>query len=83
MQQNLLCTHLARPQAQGQKVPNHRKLDQQMPSSRGPITPLEQEVPRIQGPTISSTLDVVPAFWTIPVHPNDQHKLAFTLNNRH
>ncbi len=31
---------------------------------------------------ILSTLDVAPGFWTIPVHPDDQHKLAFTFGNR-
>ncbi len=32
--------------------------------------------------TILSTLDVASGFWKIPVHPDDQHKLAFTFGNR-
>ncbi|XP_016124973.1 B-cell scaffold protein with ankyrin repeats-like [Sinocyclocheilus grahami] len=46
------------------------------------MTQLEQEIPRIRGATIFSTLDVASGFWTIPVHPDDQHKLAFTFGNR-
>ncbi len=37
---------------------------------------------KIKGSKILSTLDVASGFWTIPVHPNDQHKLAFTFGNR-
>ncbi len=43
---------------------------------------LDQEIPKIKGSTILSTLDVASGFWTIPVHPDDQHKLAFTFGNR-
>ncbi len=32
-----------------------------------------------QGSMILSTLDVTSGFWTIPVHPDDQHKLASPL----
>ncbi len=46
------------------------------------MTQLEQEIQRIRGATIFSTLDVASGFWTIPVHPDDQHKLAFTFCNR-
>ncbi len=28
------------------------------------------------------TLNVASGFWTIPAHPDDQHKLAFTFGNR-
>ncbi len=43
---------------------------------------MSQEIPKIKGSTILSTLDVASGFWTIPVHPDDQHKLAFTFGNR-
>ncbi len=43
---------------------------------------LDQEIPKIKGSMILSTLDVASGFWTIPVHPNDHHKLAFTFGNR-
>ena len=46
------------------------------------MTQLDQEIPKIKGATILSTLDVASGFWTIPVHPEDQHKLAFTFGNR-
>ncbi len=46
------------------------------------MTQLDQEIPKIKGSTILSTLDVTSGFWTIPVHPDDQHKLAFTFGNR-
>ncbi|RXN22489.1 ribonuclease H-like protein [Labeo rohita] len=46
------------------------------------MTQLGQEIPRIRGATIFSTLDVASGFWTIPVHPDDQHKLAFRFDNR-
>ncbi len=43
---------------------------------------LDQEIPKIKGSTILSTLDVASGFWTILVHPDDQPKLAFTFGNR-
>ncbi len=46
------------------------------------MTQLHQEIPKIKGSTILSTLDVASGFWTIPVHPDDQHKLAFTFSNQ-
>ncbi len=61
---------------------DYRKLNQQVSLSRWPITQLDQEIPKIKGSTILSTLDVASGFWTIPVHPDDQHKLAFTFSNR-
>ncbi len=61
---------------------DYRKLNQQVPLSRWPMTQLDQEIPKIKGSTILSTLDVASGFWTIPVHPDDQHKLAFTFGNR-
>ncbi len=57
------------------------KLKQQVPLSRLPLTQLDQEGPKIKGATILSTLDVTSGFWTIPIHPDDQHKLAFTFGN--
>ncbi len=60
----------------------YRKLNQQVPLSRWPMTQLDQEIPKIKGSTILSTLDVASGFWKIPVHPDDQHKLAFTFDNR-
>ncbi len=47
------------------------------------MTQLDQEIPKIKGSTILSTLDITSGFWMIPVHPDDQHKLAFTFGNRH
>ncbi len=38
------------------------------------MTQLDRETPKIKGSTILSTLDVASWFWTIPVHPDDQHK---------
>ncbi len=61
---------------------DYRKLNQQVPLSRWPMTQLDQEILKIKGSTILSTLDVASGFWTIPIHPDDQHKLAFTLGNR-
>ncbi len=46
------------------------------------MTQLDQEIPKIKGLMILSTLDVASGFWTIPVHPDDQLKLAFTFGNR-
>ncbi len=44
--------------------------------------PVGTEFLKIKGATILSTLDVTSGVWTITVHPNDQHKLAFTFGNR-
>ncbi len=46
------------------------------------MTQLDQEIPKIKGSMILSTLDVASGFWTIPVHPYNQHKLAFTFGNQ-
>ncbi len=59
-----------------------RKLNQQVPLSRWPMTQLDQEIPKMKSSMILSTLDVASRFWTIPVHPDDQHKLAFTFGNQ-
>ncbi len=61
---------------------DYRKLNQQVPLSRWPMTQLDQQIQKIKGSTILSTLDIASGFWTIPVHPDDQHKLAFTFGNR-
>ncbi len=61
---------------------DYRKLNQQVSLSRWPMTQLDQEIPKIKGSTILSTLDVASGFWKILVHPDDQHKLAFTFGNR-
>ncbi len=61
---------------------DYHKLNQQVPLSRWPMTQLDQEIQKIKGSTILFTLDVATGFWTIPVHPDDQHKLAFTFSNR-
>ncbi|KAL1258525.1 hypothetical protein QQF64_009102 [Cirrhinus molitorella] len=71
-----------KPNGKWRPTIDYRKLNQQVPLSRWPMTQLEQEIPRIRGATIFSTLDVASGFWTIPVHPEDQHKLAFTFGNR-
>ncbi len=75
---------MASPKTQRQMAPtiDYRKLNQQVPLSRWPMTQLGQEIPKIKGATVLSTLDVASGFWTIPVHPDDQHKLAFTFGNR-
>ncbi len=71
-----------KPNGKWRPTIDYRKLNQQVPLSRWPMTQLEQEIPKIKGSTILSTLDVASGFWTIPVHPDDQHKLAFTFGNR-
>ncbi|KAI2655879.1 Pro-Pol polyprotein [Labeo rohita] len=71
-----------KPNGKWRPTIDYRKLNQQVPLSRWPMTQLEQEIPRIRGATIFSTLDVASGFWTIPVHPDDQHKLAFRFDNR-
>ncbi len=71
-----------KPNGKWRPTIDYRKLNQQVPLSRWPMTQLDQEIPKIKGSTILSTLDVASGFWTIPVHPDDQHKLAFTFGNR-
>ena len=61
---------------------DYRKLNQQVPLSRWPMTQLEQELPHVQDAKYFSTLDVASGFWTIPVHTEDQHKLVFTFASR-
>ncbi len=47
------------------------------------MTQLDQEIKKIKGSTIPfHTGNVASGFWTIPVHRDDQHKLAFTFGNR-
>ncbi|KAL1246759.1 hypothetical protein QQF64_034307 [Cirrhinus molitorella] len=71
-----------KPNGKWRPTVDYRKLNQQVPLSRWPMTQLDQEIPKIKGSTILSTMDIASGFWTIPVHPDDQHKLAFTFGNR-
>ncbi len=71
-----------KPNGKWRPTIDYRKLNQQVPLSQWPMTQLDQEIPKIKGSTILSTLDVASGFWTISVHPDDQHKLAFTFGNR-
>ncbi len=71
-----------KPNGKWRATVDYRKLNQQVPLSRWPMTQLDQEIPKIKGLTILSTLNVASGFWTIDLHPNDQHKLAFTFGNR-
>ncbi len=73
---------MASPKTEWQMAAPHRKLNQQVPLSRWPMNQLNQEIPKIKGSTILSTLDVASGFWAISVHPNDQHKLAFTFGKQ-
>ncbi len=63
----------------------HHRLSQFESAStipKWPMTQLDQEIPKIKGSMIRSTLDIASGFWTIPAHPDDQHKLAITFGNR-
>ncbi len=71
-----------KPNGKWRPTIDYRKLNHQAPFSQWPMIQLEQEITKIKGPTILSTLNVASGFWTIPVHSNDQHKLAFTFGNQ-
>ncbi len=71
-----------KPNGKWRPTIDYRKLNHQAPFSQWPMIQLEQEITKIKGPTILSTLNVTSGFWTIPVHSNDQHKLAFTFGNQ-
>ncbi len=71
-----------KPNSKWQPTIDYCTWNQQVPLSLRPMTQLDQEIPKIKGLMILSTLDVVSGFWTIPVQPNDQHKLTFTFGNR-
>lgn len=47
------------------------------------MTQLDQELPKIRKAKFFSAVDVASGFWTIPMHPDDQHKLAFIFANCH
>ncbi len=63
-----------KPNTKWRPTIDYRKLNQQVPLSQWPMTQLDRETPKIKGSTILSTLDVASWFWTMPVHPDDQHK---------
>ncbi len=75
---------MASPKTKRQMAAHHRLS--QVESASTIVTmaydPVGSRIPKIKGSTILSTLDVASGFWTIPVHPDDQHKLAFTFGNR-
>ncbi len=58
-----------KPNGKWQPTIDYRKLNQQVPLSQWPMTQLDQEIKKIKGSTILSTLDVTSGFWTIPIHP--------------
>ncbi len=62
-----------KPNVKWRPTIDYRKLNQQVPFSRWPMTQLDQEIPKIKGLTILFTLDVASGFWRIPVHPDNQH----------
>ena len=61
---------------------DYRELNKRTALSRWPMTQLEQELPKVRDATVFSTIDLASGFWTVGVHPDDQHKLAFTFANR-
>lgn len=71
-----------KPNGKWRPTIDYRKLNQQVPLSCWPMTQLDQELPKVRDAKIFTTLNVASRFWTIPVHPEDQHKLAFTIANR-
>ncbi len=54
-----------KPNGKWRPTIDYRKLNQQVPLSRWPMSQLDQEIPKIKGSTILSTLDVASRFWTI------------------
>ncbi len=52
-----------KPNGKWRPTIDYRKLNQQVPLSRWPMTQLDQEIPKIKGSTILSTLDVASGFW--------------------
>ncbi len=71
-----------KPNGKWRPTIDYRKLNNQIPLSRWPMTQLDQEILKIKGSTILPTLDIASGFWIIPVQPDNQHKLAFTFGNR-
>ena len=59
---------------------DYRKLNQQVPLSRWPMTQLGQELPNVRDAKYFSSMDIASGFWTLPVHVEDQH--TFTFANR-
>ncbi len=76
---------MASQKTQQQMVAHHRLSQVESASTivmmaYDPVGPRNKK--KIKGSMILSTLDVASGFWTIPVQPEDQHKLAFTFCNR-
>lgn len=46
------------------------------------MTQIEQELPKVKNAKFFTSLDIASGFWTLPVHSEDQHKLAFNFANR-
>ena len=59
-----------------------RNLNKKVPISRWPMGDMDRCVSRLKNSKFFSTLDVANGFWTLPVHPEDQYKLAFSFDNR-
>ncbi len=70
-----------KPNGKWRPTIDYRKLNQQVPLSRWPMTQLDQEIPKIKGSTILSTLDVASGVWTIPVHPKNYADIARPLTS--
>ncbi|KAL1276828.1 hypothetical protein QQF64_036451 [Cirrhinus molitorella] len=67
--------------ANGGTTVDYRKLNQQV-RCHVAYDPTRPRNSKIKGSTILSTMALLQDFGTIPVHPDDQHKLAFTFGNR-
>ncbi len=58
-----------KPNGKWRPTIDYRKLNQQVPLLRWRMTKLDQEIPKIKGSMILSTLDVASGFWTVPAPP--------------
>ena len=59
-----------------------RNLNNKVPLSRWPMGDIEKALAEISGAKFLTTIDAANGFWTLPVQDTDQHKLAFTFNNK-
>lgn len=71
-----------KPNGKWRSTIDYRKFNKQIPLSRWPMTQLDQELYKVRNTRFFSSLDVASGFWTIPVHPDDQHKLEFTFASK-
>ncbi|XP_053327932.1 uncharacterized protein LOC128502195 [Spea bombifrons] len=73
---------ILKPNGQWRLCADLRQLNKRVYMSGWPVPYIDQYLVQMQGSKIFTALDCAQGYWTIPVHKEDQYKLAFTFGKQ-